>query len=196
MQVDYLLNAIKACKAGANRVHLISGETQAEEVFSSPAASMVYANQYSSIRPAAIDDPGYSADHAGLHREGYPIPRTQESISESSGTMWCTRSIMRFTAAAPPCVRKQYGGSRRHRRRGELPQIRRGRGDRASPISTARMRGCYKSVFLLTTQATLIPSVPGSRRNARRSAAIKARKVQHKTQFEGDFDLADAKNEK
>ena len=59
-QMDYLMNAIRACEAGANRVHLLSGEFQGsvlQEVFSARGdGTMVYANQYSSIRPANIED--------------------------------------------------------------------------------------------------------------------------------------------
>ena len=59
-QMDYLMNAIHACEAGANRVHLLSGEFQGsvlQEVFSARGdGTMVYANQYSSIRPANIED--------------------------------------------------------------------------------------------------------------------------------------------
>jgi amino-acid N-acetyltransferase len=57
---DYLVNSIAACKAGVNRVHLISGLSQGsvlQEVFSSRGeGTMVYSNEYSSIRPALIED--------------------------------------------------------------------------------------------------------------------------------------------
>lgn len=84
-QVDYLVNAISACKAGAKRVHLISGEMQGsvlQEVFSSRGdGTMVYANQYSTIRPATIDDiPDMLRMMQDYIAKGYLIARTSENI--------------------------------------------------------------------------------------------------------------------
>jgi len=57
---DYLRNAIRACEAGALRVHLVSGLTQGsllQEVFSSRGeGTMIYANEYSSVRTAREED--------------------------------------------------------------------------------------------------------------------------------------------
>jgi len=59
-QRDYLQNAIKACRNGVKRVHLLSGIAQGsilQEVFSSRGnGTMVYANEYWNLRPAAIED--------------------------------------------------------------------------------------------------------------------------------------------
>ena len=81
------MNAIHACEAGANRVHLLSGEFQGsvlQEVFSARGdGTMVYANQYSSIRPANIEDiPDILRIMQDYIAKGYLVPRTQESISE------------------------------------------------------------------------------------------------------------------
>lgn len=60
VQKDYFKNAIYACEHGVSRVHLISGLNQGtllQEVFSSRGqGTMVYANEYSSIRNADIND--------------------------------------------------------------------------------------------------------------------------------------------
>jgi amino-acid N-acetyltransferase len=57
---EYLRTALKACKEGAQRVHLISGLSEGsilQEVFSSRGeGTMVYQNQYLHIRPAFLDD--------------------------------------------------------------------------------------------------------------------------------------------
>ncbi len=84
-QIDYLINAIRACEAGANRVHLISGLSQGsilQEVFSSRGdGTMVYANQYSSLRPAVIDDiPDMLRIMQDYIEKGLLISRTQDDI--------------------------------------------------------------------------------------------------------------------
>ena len=86
-QIDYLINAIRACKAGANRVHLISGLSQGsilQEVFSSRGdGTMVYANQYSSLRPAVIDDiPDMLRIMQDYIEKGLLISRNQDDILE------------------------------------------------------------------------------------------------------------------
>jgi amino-acid N-acetyltransferase len=86
-QMDYLMNAIHACEAGANRVHLLSGEDQGsvlQEVFSARGdGTMVYANQYSSIRPATMEDiPDILRIMQDYIDKGFLVPRTQDSISE------------------------------------------------------------------------------------------------------------------
>ena len=86
-QVDYLNNAIAACKAGAKRVHLINGETQGsvlQEVFSARGdGTMVYANQYSTIRKATVEDiPDIVRIMQDYIAKGYLIPRTSEMILE------------------------------------------------------------------------------------------------------------------
>jgi len=59
-QRDYLENAIKACRAGVKRIHLLHGFSQGsllQEVFSSRGnGTMVYANDYLNLRPATIED--------------------------------------------------------------------------------------------------------------------------------------------
>lgn len=86
-QADYLRNAIKACEAGANRVHLVNGTSQGSilhEVFSSRGdGTMVYTNQYSSIRPATLDDvPDILRIMQDYIERGYLLPRTPESIAD------------------------------------------------------------------------------------------------------------------
>ena len=86
-QIDYLANAIRACQAGANRVHLVSGITQGsilQEVFSSRGdGTMVYANQYSSLRPATIDDiPDMLRIMQDYIEKGLLLSRTQDDILE------------------------------------------------------------------------------------------------------------------
>jgi len=86
-QIDYLINAIRACQAGANRVHLISGISQGsilQEVFSSRGdGTMVYANQYASLRQATIDDiPDMLRIMQDYIEKGLLISRTQDDILE------------------------------------------------------------------------------------------------------------------
>jgi len=86
-QKDYLHNAIKACEAGANRVHLVNGLSQGSilhEVFSSRGeGTMVYTNQYSSVRAATIDDvPDILRIMQDYIERGYLISRTPEDIEE------------------------------------------------------------------------------------------------------------------
>ena len=157
-QVDYLKNAISACKAGAKRVHLISGETQGsvlQEVFSSRGdGTMVYANQYSCIRSATTDDiPDILRMMQDYIAKGYLIPRTQESISEklSDYVVYAIDNAIHGCGAlhafedntaeiAAIAVAANY------RKSGVGAAIVR------HLIATARMRG-YRMAFLLTTQA-------------------------------------------
>lgn len=157
-QVDYLKNAIAACKAGAKRVHLISGETQGsvlQEVFSSRGdGTMVYANQYSSIRPATTDDiPDILRIMQDYIAKGYLISRTQESISEklSDYVVYAIDNVIHGCGAlhafedntaevAAIAVAANY------RKSGVGAAIVR------HLVATARMRG-FRMVFLLTTQA-------------------------------------------
>ena len=75
-----------ACEAGADRVHLVSGLSQGailHEVFSSRGdGTMVYANQYSSVRPAKagdiVDILRIMEDHV---KKGFLLPRSAEEIS-------------------------------------------------------------------------------------------------------------------
>lgn len=58
-QREYLENAIRACRYGVKRVHWLSGIAASilQEVFSSRGSgTMVYANEYWNLRPAAIND--------------------------------------------------------------------------------------------------------------------------------------------
>ena len=157
-QKDYLQNAINACEAGANRVHLLSGEFQGsvlQEVFSARGdGTMVYANQYSSIRPANMEDiPDILRIMQDYIAKGYLVPRTQESISErlkdyvvysidnsihGCGALHEFEDGMAEVAAI--AVAANYRKS--------------GIGDAIVRhlISVGRMKG-YKKLFLLTTQA-------------------------------------------
>lgn len=157
-QVDYLKNAISACKAGAKRVHMISGELQGsilQEVFSSRGdGTMVYANQYSSIRPAVIDDiPEMLRMMQDYIAKGYLIPRTSESILEKlddyvvyvidngihgCGALHAYEDSMAELAAIAVATNYRKAGI----------------GDAVVRhlIELAKMRG-YKKLFLLTTQA-------------------------------------------
>jgi amino-acid N-acetyltransferase len=84
-QRDYLENAIKACRAGVKRVHLVSGIGQGsilQEVFSSRGnGTMVYANEYLNLRVATIED---ISDMLGIMQSyverGLLIARSQEDI--------------------------------------------------------------------------------------------------------------------
>lgn len=84
-QKEYLSNAVMACEAGADRVHLVSGFSQGailHEVFSSRGdGTMVYANQYSSVRKATSNDVPdilrIMADHV---KKGFLVSRSSEDI--------------------------------------------------------------------------------------------------------------------
>lgn len=86
-QKEYLRNAIRACQAGANRVHLVSGLSQGSilhEVFSSRGdGTMVYTNQYSSVRTATVDDvPDILRIMQDYIDRGLLIPRIPTDIEE------------------------------------------------------------------------------------------------------------------
>lgn len=158
-QKDYLVNAIRACKVGANRVHLVNGEIQGsilQEVFSSLGeGTMVYANQYSSVRPARIDDiPDMLQIMQDYIEKGYLVPRTSDSISKqlSDFVVYSIDNaihgcgalhdfedgrVAEIAAIAVAANYRSFGVGEvivRHL------------------IATARMRG-FKKIFLLTTQA-------------------------------------------
>ena len=157
-QKDYLQNAINACEAGANRVHLLSGEFQGsvlQEVFSARGdGTMVYANQYSSIRPANMEDiPDILRIMQDYIAKGYLVPRTQESISEKlkdyvvysiDNSIHGCGALHEFedgmAEVAAIAVAANYRKS--------------GIGDAIVRhlISVGKMKG-YKKLFLLTTQA-------------------------------------------
>lgn len=157
-QKDYLNNAIQACQAGANRVHLVSGEIQGsvlQEVFSSRGdGTMVYASQYSSIRPAVIDD---IADILRIMQDyiekGYLIPRTQEDILEKlsdyvvyaidNAILGCG-ALHSFEDNSAELAAVGVGAN--YRKSGIGDAIVR------HLLSAAQIRG-YKKIFLLTTQA-------------------------------------------
>jgi amino-acid N-acetyltransferase len=89
-QRDYLENAIRACNAGAKRVHLLSGIAQGsilQEVFSSRGnGTMVYANEYWNLRSAAIDDiPDMLRIMQSYVERSYLVSRSQEDIEEKLG---------------------------------------------------------------------------------------------------------------
>jgi len=89
-QRDYLENAIKACRAGVKRVHLLHGIGQGsilQEVFSSRGnGTMVYANEYLNLRPAKIED---ISDMLGIMQNyverGLLVARSQEDIEAKLG---------------------------------------------------------------------------------------------------------------
>ena len=148
-QMDYLMNAIRACEAGANRVHLLSGEFQGsvlQEVFSARGdGTMVYANQYSSIRPANI-----MQDYIA---KGYLVPRTQESISEKlkdyvvysiDNSIHGCGALHEFEDGMAEVAGIAVGAN--YRKSGIGDAIVR------HLISVGRMKG-YSKLFLLTTQA-------------------------------------------
>ena len=157
-QKDYLQNAINACEAGANRVHLLSGEFQGsvlQEVFSARGdGTMVYANQYSSIRPANMEDiPDILRIMQDYIAKGYLVPRTQESISDKlkdyvvysiDNSIHGCGALHEFedgmAEVAAIAVAANYRKS--------------GIGDAIVRhlISMGKMKG-YKKLFLLTTQA-------------------------------------------
>jgi len=157
-QKDYLLNAIQACKVGANRVHLISGEIQGsvlQEVFSSRGdGTMVYSSQYSSIRPAVIDD---IADILRIMQDyiqkGFLIPRTQEDILEKlkDYVVYVIDNAILGCGALHPfendCAEiAAIAVAANYRKSGVGDAVVR------HIISAAQIRG-YKKIFLLTTQA-------------------------------------------
>lgn len=157
-QMDYLLNAIHACEAGANRVHLLSGEFQGsvlQEVFSARGdGTMVYANQYSSIRPANIEDiPDILRVMQDYIAKGYLVPRTQESISEKlkdyvvyaiDNSIHGCGALHEFEDGMAEVAGIAVGAN--YRKSGIGDAIVR------HLISVGRMKG-YQKLFLLTTQA-------------------------------------------
>ncbi|MCL4102273.1 amino-acid N-acetyltransferase [Fibrobacter sp. HC4] len=157
-QMDYLMNAIHACKAGANRVHLLSGEFQGsllQEVFSARGdGTMVYANQYSSIRPANMEDiPDILRIMQDYIDQGFLVPRTQESISEKlkdyvvyniDNSIHGCGALHEFEDGMAEIAGIAVGAN--YRKSGIGDAIVR------HLISVGRMKGC-KKLFLLTTQA-------------------------------------------
>lgn len=157
-QMDYLLNAIHACEAGANRVHLLSGEFQGSvltEVFSARGdGTMVYANQYSSIRPANIEDiPDILRIMQDYIAKGFLVPRTQESISEKlkdyvvysiDNSIHGCGALHEFEDNCAEVAGIAVGANYRKSGIGEAIV--------RHLISVGRMKG-YKKLFLLTTQA-------------------------------------------
>jgi len=157
-QMDYLMNAIRACEAGANRVHLLSGEFQGsvlQEVFSARGdGTMVYANQYSSIRPANIEDiPDILRIMQDYIAKGFLVPRTQESISEKlkdyvvysiDNSIHGCGALHEFEDGMAEVAGIAVGAN--YRKSGIGDAIVR------HLISVGRMKG-YSKLFLLTTQA-------------------------------------------
>ncbi|HQB64619.1 MAG TPA: GNAT family N-acetyltransferase, partial [Fibrobacteraceae bacterium] len=157
-QKDYLLNAIQACKVGANRVHLISGEIQGsvlQEVFSSRGdGTMVYSSQYSSIRPAVIDE---IADILRIMQDyiqkGFLISRTQEAILEKLNdyVVYVIDNAILGCGALHPYENDSaeiaaVAVAANYRKSGVGDAVVR------HLLSAAKIRG-YKKIFLLTTQA-------------------------------------------
>ncbi len=86
-QRDYLENAIKACRAGVKRIHLVHGIWQGsilQEVFSSRGnGTMVYANDYLNLRTAIIEDiPDMLGIMQNYVERGLLLARSQEDIEE------------------------------------------------------------------------------------------------------------------
>ena len=148
----------KELEAGANRVHLLSGEFQGsvlQEVFSARGdGTMVYANQYSSIRPANIEDiPDILRIMQDYIAKGYLVPRTQESISEKlkdyvvysiDNSIHGCGALHAFEDGMAEIAGIAVGAN--YRKSGIGDAIVR------HLISIGRMKG-YKKLFLLTTQA-------------------------------------------
>ncbi|MDR1811435.1 MAG: amino-acid N-acetyltransferase [Candidatus Fibromonas sp.] len=89
-QRDYLENAIKACRAGVKRIHLVHGIGQGsilQEVFSSRGhGTMVYANDYLNLRAANIEDiPDILGIMQNYVERGLLLARNQEDIEEKLG---------------------------------------------------------------------------------------------------------------
>lgn len=157
-QMDYLMNAINACKTGANRVHLLSGEFQGsllQEVFSARGdGTMVYANQYSSIRPANMEDiPDILRIMQDYIDKGFLVPRTQESLSEKlkdyvvysiDNSIHGCGALHEFEDGMAEVAGIAVGAN--YRKSGIGDAIVR------HLISVGQMKG-YKKLFLLTTQA-------------------------------------------
>lgn len=82
---EYLQSAVQVAQAGVNRVHIISGLGQGnllQEVFSSRGdGTMIYANQYSALRPATTDDiPDMLRMMQEYIQSGFLVSRSQEDI--------------------------------------------------------------------------------------------------------------------
>lgn len=89
-QREYLENAIRACNTRVKRVHLLSGIAQGtilQEVFSSRGnGTMVYANEYWNLRPAAIEDiPDMLRIMQNYVERKLLVPRSQEDIEAKLG---------------------------------------------------------------------------------------------------------------
>lgn len=157
-QRDYLNNAMAACLAGAKRVHLINGEIPGsvlQEVFSARGdGTMVYANQYSSIRPAGVDDiPDILRIMQDYIDKGFLIPRTQESISEKlrdyvvygiDGAIHGCGALHLFEDGSAEIAGIAVAANYRNAGIGEAVV--------QHLIELGRMKNCPK-LFLLTTQA-------------------------------------------
>src|SRR5690554_84085 len=157
-QKDYLNNAIMACKAGASRVHLISGEIQGsvlQEVFSSRGdGTMVYSTQYFSIRPAVVDD---IADILRIMQDyiekQFLVPRSQEDILKNlkDYVVYVIDNAILGCGALHPYedTHAEIAGvavAANYRKSGVGDAIVR------YLLSAAKIRS-YKTIFLLTTQA-------------------------------------------
>ncbi|GHV12652.1 amino-acid acetyltransferase [Fibrobacterales bacterium] len=84
-QKDYLENAIRACRTGAKRVHLLSGLSAGsilQEVFSARGnGTMVYDNEYWSLREASVDDiPDMLRIMQNYVEKGFLVSRSQDDI--------------------------------------------------------------------------------------------------------------------
>jgi amino-acid N-acetyltransferase len=89
-QRDYLENAIKACRAGVKRIHLVHGIGHGgilQEVFSSRGnGTMVYANDYLNLRTATIEDiPDMLGIMQNYVERGLLLVRSQEDIEAKLG---------------------------------------------------------------------------------------------------------------
>jgi len=158
-QIDYLINAIRACKAGANRVHLISGLSQGsilQEVFSSRGdGTMVYANQYSSLRPATIDDiPDMLRIMQDYIEKGLLISRNQDDLLDKlpdyivysvDNAIHGCGALHRFEDGQAEIAGIAVGANYRRSGVGEVVV--------RNLIDRARQQK-LRQIFLLTTQAT------------------------------------------
>jgi amino-acid N-acetyltransferase len=83
--LDTLQHAIRSCEAGAERVHLVNGISEGsilQEVFSSQGdGTMIFANDYSVIRAATVDDvPSLLKLMDTYMRDEVLVPRTAEDL--------------------------------------------------------------------------------------------------------------------
>ncbi len=88
--LKYLSYALTACRKGTERAHLVDGRMEGailREIFSNlGVGTMVYGNDYESIRPMKADDIGDMLRlMQPLMKEGILIPRTEDDLMARQG---------------------------------------------------------------------------------------------------------------